>query len=140
MRMRIDVTTVERSISDVVALVARRLAEPSPRPLAVGSVNRDDLHHSRPGPALLDELGEVDCLLLADVAPIARRGPRLAMQSQPWVTGADLLEPILADCPAAGFEHFQIGRAVPHGSRHTLENANELGFAECDAHNVAPNL
>jgi hypothetical protein len=78
MRMRIDVTTVE----------------PSPRPLAVGSVNLDHLHQFRPGRARHDESGEVDWLFLADAAPIARRGSRLASQPRPRVTGADLLEPI----------------------------------------------
>lgn len=93
-RMKIGDTRVARYTSaDVVALVADRLADPRSAHLAVGSVNLDHLHHFRPG---CDRVfNQSEWLWLADGAPVAWRGARLAGTPWPRVTGADLLVPLL---------------------------------------------
>lgn len=107
--MRVCDTPVTRfSERDVIELVARRMApaEPpaGPPPLALGSVNLDHLHHFRTGRTPLGDGSEVgtDWLWLADGAPVAWRGSRLAGGPWPRLTGADLLEPILGVCAAQG--------------------------------------
>ncbi|MUL81737.1 WecB/TagA/CpsF family glycosyltransferase [Mycobacterium sp. CBMA247] len=95
--MRIGSTPVTRySADEVVALVTQRIAAPGAPQLAIGSVNLDHLHHFRAGRAELG--GGTEWLWVADGAPVAWRGSRLAGISWPRVTGADLLEPLLDVC------------------------------------------
>ena len=113
--MRIDDTVVVRMThTEVIDLVERRAAEPSGAPLALCSATLDQLHHFRPGRHRLGR--DVDWVVVADGAPIARRGAHLAGTDWPRVTGADLLPDVIALCEARGWPiGFLGGTAHAHG-------------------------
>lgn len=96
-----DAIVVCVSGSELMEAVEAHVAAPGPRPLAVGSVNIDHLHHFGKGRAALGD--DVDWLLVADGAPIARRGAMLAKHDWPRVTGADLLPAMIAQAADNGW-------------------------------------
>lgn len=106
LRLTISQVTVDLcSARDVLAAVAQRPSASTDRPLVVGSVNLDHLHHFGTGRANPDcaELGpQLDWLMLADGAPIAARARLRTRQNWPRITGADLLPLVLEQATRTG--------------------------------------
>ncbi len=99
----VDGTPVVRLTEhETIDRIRPRAAEPGERPLAIGSVNLDHLHHFRTGAVSLAG-DRVEWLWLADGAPVARRGAQLARRPWPRVTGADLLPDAVARCAERGW-------------------------------------
>ncbi|WP_078312484.1 MULTISPECIES: WecB/TagA/CpsF family glycosyltransferase [unclassified Mycobacterium] len=105
-RVTISQVTVDLcSVRDVLAAVAQRAAARADRPLVVGSVNLDHLHHFGAGRANPDcaELGpRLDWLMLADGAPIVARARLKTRRNWPRITGADLLPLVLEQARRTG--------------------------------------
>lgn len=102
-RVTISGVTVDLcSTGDVLAEAARR---PVGRPLVVGSVNLDHLHHFGAGRSIPDcaQLGpQLNWLMLADGAPIMARARVRTGQKWPRLTGADLLPLLLEQATRLG--------------------------------------
>lgn len=96
--MRIGESFVSYATQDsVLASVGGRLDDTSEsaRPVAIGSVNLDHLHHFAADTGNVLTGDAVDWVMLADGAPIAVRGRLLSGEPWPRLTGADLLPAIL---------------------------------------------
>lgn len=105
-RVTISQVTVDLcSVGDVLAAVARSATVGADRPLVVGSVNLDHLHHFGAGRANPDcaELGpQLTWLMLADGAPVVARSRLKTRQKWPRITGADLLPLVLEQAARLG--------------------------------------
>lgn len=98
--MLVSGAAVERLTAEQTLARVRPRTIEGAEPLGIGSVNLDHLHHFRDQPS---SESPVRWLWLADGAPIARRGARLARVRWPRVTGADLLPQVVALCAARGW-------------------------------------
>ncbi|MFD4368331.1 WecB/TagA/CpsF family glycosyltransferase [Rhodococcus sp. NPDC058521] len=106
LRMVAAGTTVELCSRRQVLDLVRTRAAPGGRPLAVGSVNLDHLHHFR-ADNVRAGTSSVDWAFLADGQPVVRKARTLTGAAWERLTGADLLPEIIGlaetDARAVGF-------------------------------------